>query len=342
MHLFHPFLLRNKLIFPLLAFVFFNSCEKTVGTVSVQNLSIWNEAPHNAFTDLIKYNNCYYCVFREGSAHESFDAKLHVVRSIDGKTWKSFAVISSPKIDFRDPHFFVDDNNNLSIGTNTINLNYERQNVIYKLHDSMFIRVDMSSSSDYWFWSYTKQKQTVYSIGYNMKQICFSNANSSKPKIALFESKDRECTNFDSLEANNFPPSSFGCPSESSMLFMNDSVLIAVVRDERTPGESHLGIAKKPFTNWQWQTMPFFLRGPKLALLPDGRIFLAAASMGYYEKMYYAILNPNTFSVEDIKALPSAGDTGYPGVVIEGNSVLMSYYSSHEGNARVYIARFNY
>ena len=30
---------------------------------------IWNEAPHNAFTDLIRFKGKFYCVFRESAAH---------------------------------------------------------------------------------------------------------------------------------------------------------------------------------------------------------------------------------------------------------------------------------
>ncbi|MFA5418016.1 MAG: hypothetical protein WC341_06115, partial [Bacteroidales bacterium] len=29
---------------------------------------IWSGAPHNAFTDIIRYNNQFFCAFREGSA----------------------------------------------------------------------------------------------------------------------------------------------------------------------------------------------------------------------------------------------------------------------------------
>ncbi|NLX66267.1 MAG: hypothetical protein GXZ19_05770 [Bacteroidales bacterium] len=28
---------------------------------------IWGEAPHSAFTDLIRFNNKFYCTFREAS-----------------------------------------------------------------------------------------------------------------------------------------------------------------------------------------------------------------------------------------------------------------------------------
>ena len=30
---------------------------------------IWDQAPHNAFTGLVKWKDAWYCVFREGSGH---------------------------------------------------------------------------------------------------------------------------------------------------------------------------------------------------------------------------------------------------------------------------------
>ncbi len=35
----------------------------------IQVTEIWDNAPHNAFTDLIRYNNKFYCTFREGTGH---------------------------------------------------------------------------------------------------------------------------------------------------------------------------------------------------------------------------------------------------------------------------------
>ena len=34
---------------------------------------IWDAAPHNAFTDLLRHDARWYCVFREGQAHVSPD-----------------------------------------------------------------------------------------------------------------------------------------------------------------------------------------------------------------------------------------------------------------------------
>ena len=38
-------------------------------------------------------------------------------------------------------------------------------------------------------------------------------------------------------------------------------------------------------------------------------------------------------------ALPSGGDCSYPAVVRTGDTMLVSYYSSHEGPTNIYLAR---
>ena len=32
---------------------------------------IWSHAPHNAFTDLIRFRDRWWCVFREAQAHDA-------------------------------------------------------------------------------------------------------------------------------------------------------------------------------------------------------------------------------------------------------------------------------
>jgi len=43
--------------------------------------------------------------------------------------------------------------------------------------------------------------------------------------------------------------------------------------------------------------------------------------------------------LEELHTLPSGGDTSYPGLIVENDSLYVSYYSCHIDNeARVYMA----
>ncbi|MCK4856101.1 MAG: hypothetical protein KAT31_17605, partial [Bacteroidales bacterium] len=63
---------------------------------------IWDQSPHNAFTDLIRHNTQWYCAFREGESHVSDDGKLRVIRSANGETWESVALMEWEGGDIRD------------------------------------------------------------------------------------------------------------------------------------------------------------------------------------------------------------------------------------------------
>ena len=64
---------------------------------------IWDEAPHNAFTDLIRFDGRWICTFREGQGHVSPDGAIRVIASDDGERWESIARLTSDTADLRDP-----------------------------------------------------------------------------------------------------------------------------------------------------------------------------------------------------------------------------------------------
>lgn len=68
---------------------------------------VWDQAPHNAFTDLVRFQDRWYCVFREGKSHVWPDGALRVVASADGVKWRSAALLTSPDSDLRDAKITV-------------------------------------------------------------------------------------------------------------------------------------------------------------------------------------------------------------------------------------------
>ena len=76
---------------------------------------IWDRAPHNAFTDLIRHEGQFLCVFREGAKHVSPDGAMRVIASKDGEAWDSVAVITSKTGDLRDAKICVKPDGTLSL-----------------------------------------------------------------------------------------------------------------------------------------------------------------------------------------------------------------------------------
>src|SRR5437773_1087890 len=69
------------------------------GPELISVVRIWDQAPHNAFTDLVRWRGNWYCTFREADAHVGGDGKLRVLTSADGRTWQPVALIQEEGID---------------------------------------------------------------------------------------------------------------------------------------------------------------------------------------------------------------------------------------------------
>ena len=48
---------------------------------------IWDGGAHNAFTDLIRWRDRWYCTFREGDDHVGGDGRIRVLVSVDGDSY---------------------------------------------------------------------------------------------------------------------------------------------------------------------------------------------------------------------------------------------------------------
>jgi hypothetical protein len=53
--------------------------------VSVEK--IWDKAPHNAFTDLTRFQNLFYCCFREADSATKGEGTIRTLISASGSNW---------------------------------------------------------------------------------------------------------------------------------------------------------------------------------------------------------------------------------------------------------------
>ena len=76
---------------------------------------IWDAGAHNAFTDLIRWKNVWWCTFREAEHHVGEGGKIRVLTSTDGQEWASAALVSEADVDLRDPKFSITPDGRLMI-----------------------------------------------------------------------------------------------------------------------------------------------------------------------------------------------------------------------------------
>lgn len=291
---------------------------------------IWDKGKHNAFTDLIEYKSVMYCAFREGDSHTSYDGILRIIKSKDGVNWTDIGAAVIDSLDLRDPKFYVDKNGDLNLSGYARNTKNRGYNFAWKFNNGVISKPHNLSVDDYWLWRYTKFGNTNYSIGYLHTKA------SNMARLYLFLSSDSGYAKYQVLASDQFNK---GCPSEASLAIGKDSVAYVSLRDDCANG-SYIGRSKYPFSKWEWIKLKFPVRGPCIVILPSGKLALAAGSMDDYNQTYLAILDPaRNCQLESLTALPSAGDTGYPGLVIKNNMLWISYYSYDNGKTRIFIKK---
>jgi hypothetical protein len=293
----------------------------------LQVRKIWDRAPHNAFTDLVHHQGRWWCVFREGQGHVSPDGALRVITSLDGSTWESAAVLRSEHADLRDAKLTITPDGRFMLsGAAALHSpqTHTHQSYVWFSRDGR-IWGDAIPVADpnYWLWRITWHRDVCYGIGYECGKV---------KNLRLYRSRDGQ--HFQTLVKDLY---NRAYPNETSILFQPDESAICLLR--RDPGHGLLGTAKAPYTEWTWKDVGLRIGGPHMIALP-GRGLVAAVRL-YDTPVRTALcqVDPQSGRLYEMLALPSSGDTSYPGLVWRDGLLWISYYSSHEGKTSIYLAQ---
>ncbi len=298
----------------------------------VDSRRIWDAAPHNAFTDLVRFQDRWFCVFREGEGHVSPDGALRVITSMDGVEWQSAARITSANSDLRDAKISVTPSGQLMLcGAEALH------DTSQKFHQSLaWFSPDGRNWSerfaigepDYWLWRVTWHKGTAYGVGYATRP--------GAEGVRLYFSKDGK--DFKTLAQDKaFFSGREG--NESSIVFQPDDGAVCLLRRDIDRGTAQIGVAKPPYTTWEWKDLGLHIGGPHLLRLPDGRLIAAGRLQVPMAHTSLVWIDPTAGTAQEFLTFPSSGDTSYPGLVLHEGILWVSYYSSHEGKTSIYLAK---
>src|SRR5262245_49659994 len=133
---------------------------------------IWDQAPHSAFGDLIRYRDTWFCTFREDEKHASYSGSVRVITSTDGEVWKSAAQIISATSDLRDPHFSVAPDGQLMMTGLERYLpekNRPHQSLTWFSNDGVhWSSKHAIGDPNTWLWRVTWHRGTAYTMGYSI------------------------------------------------------------------------------------------------------------------------------------------------------------------------------
>lgn len=290
---------------------------------------IWDRGAHNAFTDLIRYKDRWYCCFREGKGHVSPDGALRVLTSAEGKRWESAALLTSKTADLRDPKLTITPDGRLQMTAAAALHDRKRQShqtlTWFSSDGKDWGEAIEIGDPDYWLWRVTWHGKKAYGVSYAV----------GKQRQARLHGSD------DGQRFTSLVPAlhTEGFPNEATLLFQPDGTALCLLRRDGKGANGLLGTAAAPYREWKWQDVGARIGGPNLIRLPDGR--LVAVVRLYDRKVRTAVctLDPKTGQLTEHRTLPSGGDTSYAGLAWHENELWVSYYSSHEGKTAIYLAR---
>jgi hypothetical protein len=290
---------------------------------------IWDAAPHNAFTDLIRFNNEFLCVFREGSGHVSPGGEIRVIASKDGTNWTSAALISKSERDLRDPKITRRPDGSLMIygaaaDRPKIPVTHQSIASFSKDNRAWSDPIDIADKN-IWLWRLAWKDNAGYGVGYD---------TSGEKFVRLYKTTDGK--KFETVVENLFAEQS---PNESGLVFEPDGTLLCLLRRDGQPGHGLFGSSKPPYTKWEWQDVGAKIGGPQLIRLADGRLFAGVRLYDGGGRMSIVQIDRLTGRLIELLKLPSGGDCSYPGLVYFQNQLWVSYYSSHEDRTAIYLAR---
>ncbi|MCC7377116.1 MAG: exo-alpha-sialidase [Verrucomicrobiales bacterium] len=295
----------------------------------VECRKIWDGAPHNAFTDLVRFRGQWFCVFREGQGHVSPDGAVQVLVSKDGERWTSAARITSPRGDLRDPKIVVAPGGRLWLSA-AIALPkpspVSHQTVAWFSKDGRAWSepVDIGDPN-VWLWRAAWRGKEALGIGYDTV---------GENYVRLYRSEDGQ--RFETLLPRLFDA---GHPNETGIAFRPDRTAVCLLRRDGEPGAGQVGVAKPPYTHWVWKDLGVRIGGPQLIRLPDGREVGAVRLYDNKVRTSLVWVDADAGKITEMLALPSGGDTSYPGLAWHRGLLWVSYYSSHEGKTAIYLAK---
>ena len=329
----------SNLLIPVVFSIFVGwASTETASWSQVQVKKIWSGAKHNAFTDLVAFEENLICAFRESGAHvprdHHEDGKIRLLRSKDGKSWEAFHLIEKDGIDLRDPKVSVTPKGRLMVlaggskydrgkllGRQTMVAFYDPESRNWS--DLSPVKIDKSIASDTdWLWRVTWHKQTGYGVVYQP-------GNKSWGHHLV---KTTDGINYQLLKTFKLP----GRPNESTVRFTKKDRMLIVARNEDKKAVGHIGFSDPPYQTWNWSKIDQRLGGPELFVTPKGQLILASREYGKTSTtgLYHLFLDG---SMRQFLKLPSGRDTSYPGIVLRDGRFWMSYYSGHDGRTSIYL-----
>ena len=325
--------MNSLLIAPLLSW----TCQATeLPSVRVTNVRrVFHNGAHNAFTDLVTFQNRYYLTFRScpdgHSVHPT--SSIIILMSEDLNNWKKVNEFNVDKRDTRDPHFLVF-KNRLFVYTGTwysgdTELPFSEYDLNKHLGYAAWSAdgvhwtspVMLEGTFGHYIWRAETHNGKAYLCG-RRKHAFDVRARGEGPEVesAMLESDDgliwRTRSLFQTVEGD-----------ETAFRFQPDGNILAIGRRGRA--NAQLLQSAPPYDEWQRDDLGRYIGGPLLARWAGRWVVGGRKTIDGGPKTSLYWLAGKT--LHEFAELPSGGDNSYPGFIpLSDDRAVVSWYSSHE------------
>lgn len=302
--------------------------------------TVYQDANHNAFTDLCRFGDRFYLAFRScPEGHRVAIASIIILASVDGKEWTEAFSFHVPDRDPRDPHFLEFDGR-LLVYTGTwlvredkpLNLNEQLGYAAWTDDGETWEGPALLEGTyGHYIWRAAAYGDRAYLCGRRRRGFESEIEAEQTPatiESAMLESEDGLVwwfrAYFDETDGD-----------ETAFLFEENGSILAIGRDG-TGKRARVCRSDPPWDTWTRTSLDRNVGGPLLAQW--GNHYLAGGrkyGVNRESMMLYWLVGDQ---LKEVLELPSGGDCSYPGFVPLGEEHgLLSYYSSHEGPSSIYL-----
>ncbi|MCX6836952.1 MAG: sialidase family protein [Verrucomicrobia bacterium] len=298
---------------------------------------IWEQAGHNAFTDLTRFQNLFYCCFRESSSATG-EGVIRILLSSTGKVWIDQGTIAEAGTDLRDPKLIVTpDNKRLYLLCAGHSAAQGRQSRYATTQDGKVwtpLQKLLAKGDTLWRATINPTDKRFYAASFNIHPNSGGPAPEPEWSLKTYASTDGSVWQLSSIM--QVP----GQSAETTLRFLKDGSALALVARQGGDRRGAIGLAKAPYREWTWASAGVPLGGPNFIELPDGKLIAGSRGFGATPGAHMVLYTLTSKSLTPLLELPSGGDCSYPGLYWHDDVLHVTYYSSHEGNkAAIYYAQ---
>lgn len=338
----------NKIFYSFLislAFVCAVNAQETGKEISVQK--IWDKGPHNAFGDIIRFRNYFYCSFREGLSHVGGvnSGKVRIIKSRDGREWESVALLETEAVDLRDPKISITPDKKIMVTmagavfeNGMVKELYpmvsfsDKQGKTFTNPERSVLDPAIVPTRD-WVWRVTWHKGTGYAIDYQLKENDRNRKLLAKDAWLAYVVKTTDGKYFEKVSRLAVED----LPNEATVRFDANDNMYVLVRREAGDQMGILGKASAPYKEFDYTKLDLRLGGPNFLFLNDAHLVMGSRIYGEQTATGIFVTDLHGKILKTIK-LPSGGDTSYPGMLFYQDKLWVVYYSSHEEKSSIYLA----